>query len=74
MYTTVTLSYIQQVFIHRAVLTYECSFESKAIEALIEIDYECIIAARSGPRFASCRFLLLAGYENLTAPNAIMQS
>jgi hypothetical protein len=26
------------------------------------------LAARSGPRFTSCRFLLLAGYENLTAP------
>ena len=25
-------------------------------------------AARSGPRFVACRFLLLAGYENLTAP------
>jgi hypothetical protein len=25
-------------------------------------------AARSGPRFGACRFLLLAGYENLTAP------
>jgi hypothetical protein len=26
------------------------------------------VAARSGPRFVACRFLLLAGYENLTAP------
>jgi hypothetical protein len=25
-------------------------------------------AARSGPRFGACRFLLLAGYEDLTAP------
>jgi hypothetical protein len=25
-------------------------------------------AARSGPRFGACRFLLLAGYENLAAP------
>jgi hypothetical protein len=33
-----------------------------------------IVAARSGPRFAPHWFLLLAGYENLTAPNAIMQS
>jgi hypothetical protein len=31
-------------------------------------------AARSGPRFVAPWFLLLAGYENLTAPNAIMQS
>jgi hypothetical protein len=31
-------------------------------------------AARSGPRFAPLGFLLLAGYENLAAPNAIMQS
>jgi hypothetical protein len=31
-------------------------------------------AARSGPRFGAYWFLLLAGYENLTAPNAIMQS
>jgi hypothetical protein len=31
-------------------------------------------AARSGPRFGPPWFLLLAGYENLTAPNAIMQS
>jgi hypothetical protein len=27
-----------------------------------------IRAARSGPRFGACRFLLLAGYENLAAP------
>ncbi len=32
------------------------------------------LAARSGPRFGPHSFLLLAGYENLTAPNAIMQS
>jgi hypothetical protein len=31
-------------------------------------------AARSGPRFGPHSFLLLAGYENLAAPNAIMQS
>jgi hypothetical protein len=31
-------------------------------------------AARSGPRFGPHLFLLLAGYENLAAPNAIMQS
>ena len=31
-------------------------------------------AARSGPRFVPLLLLLLASYENLTAPNAIMQS
>ena len=31
-------------------------------------------AARSGPRFGPPWFMLLACYENLTAPNAIMQS
>jgi hypothetical protein len=31
-------------------------------------------AARSGPRFGPGFLALLAGYENLTAPNAIMQS
>ena len=31
-------------------------------------------AARSGPRFVPLLFLLLASYENLAAPNAIMQS
>jgi hypothetical protein len=35
---------------------------------------ELAAAARSGPRFVPLLFLLLAGYENLTAPNAIMQS
>jgi hypothetical protein len=27
-----------------------------------------VAAARSGPRVGACRFLLLAGYENLAAP------
>jgi hypothetical protein len=31
-------------------------------------------AARSGPRFVPLLFLLLAGYETLAAPNAIIQS
>jgi hypothetical protein len=44
------------------------------VDSVIDIINEQGDAARSGPRFASCRFLLLAGYENLAAPNAIMQS
>jgi hypothetical protein len=38
------------------------------------ITHETTSAARSGPRFAPLLFLLLAGYENLAAPNAMMQS
>jgi hypothetical protein len=31
--------------------------------------FKCMSSApRSGPRFGACRFLLLAGYENLAAP------
>jgi hypothetical protein len=36
--------------------------------AMTAIQGPPLSAARSGPRFASCRFLLLAGYENLAAP------